>query len=162
MLPVFPRNVGSLEIQITQKNKNPNIWRKKKKKRKSQSRGQPNVCSISGSYLSKTAWTLGPEGIWGYIYMLEPSCIYCGVRLFFTVVKHCSIVGHVCVKGSEANGRREQAWFRHPSSRGLSPAMSNRHRCCCSYCCCCCCSCYYCILLLYCCCCCYLPLSFKK
>ena len=90
MLPVFPRNVGSLEIRISQKYKNPNIWWKKNKK---------NVKATAGAnqtrvqhfrvYPSKTAWTLGPvtvfslthkpinrhspEGNGGYIYMLEPS-----------------------------------------------------------------------------------------
>ena len=43
------------------------------------------------------------------------------------------------VKRSEINGRRERAWFRRPSTGGLSPATSNRH--CCGRCCCCCCCC---------------------
>ena len=44
----------------------------------------------------------------------------------------------MCVEESKANGRRELTWFRLPNTGGLSPAMSNRHRCCCCCCCCCC------------------------
>ena len=47
------------------------------------------------------------------------------LNCFFVV-----LVGLVCVKESEANGRGEGAWFRHPRTGGVSPAMSNRHRCC--------------------------------
>ena len=52
-----------------------------------------------------------------------PSIVASGFWNCFCV----SLIGLVCVKGSEAKGRHQRAWFRHPSTRGLSPAMSNSH-----------------------------------
>ena len=63
-------NVGN----IPKKNKNPNIWRGKKKTLVKGSAGaSKHVCKFSGSYLSKTTWTLDSEGIWAD--KLEPACI---------------------------------------------------------------------------------------
>ena len=63
----FAGNVGSLKTQMSpQKYQNPNIWRKKKTKKHAYKVRQghiEHVCKISGSYLSKAAWTLDSEGI---------------------------------------------------------------------------------------------------
>ena len=80
------------------------------------------------------------------------------------------LIGLVCVKGSEANGRRARVWFRHPRKYGrifagdvespslmpllllllccrclLLVAAAVAAACCCRCCCCCCCCC--CLLL---------------
>ena len=53
-------HMGSLKNQIYIKTNKPNIWRQKKKKKTFKARQGhiKHVCKISGSYLSKTVWTL--------------------------------------------------------------------------------------------------------
>ena len=71
----FVGNVGSLETQIYILKKK--IWRKKRKKAKTPFfvKGSAGVHETRVQnfrvYLSKTAWTLNSEGIWGFI--IEPS-----------------------------------------------------------------------------------------
>ena len=55
--------------------------------------------------------------------------------LIFKTVFLCStgIVWSPCLRQSKRIQRppaRERVWFRHPSTGGVLPAMSNRHRCC--------------------------------
>ena len=50
--------------------------------------------------------------------------------MIFEAGFYVELFGLVCVKGIEANGRREQTRFWNSSTVGSSPAMSNGHRCC--------------------------------
>ena len=69
--------------------------------------------------------------------------VWCVFLFFELVICIIVLIGLlVCVKGSEASGRRERAWFQHLKYERVSPAMSNRHRRC--RCCCCCCCCCFC------------------
>ena len=68
-----------LRPKYPKKDKNPKLWRKKRKQKKKHSKKarlghieQVQNFNFSGSYLSKTAWTLDSEGIRGF--MLESAC----------------------------------------------------------------------------------------
>ena len=66
-----------LRPKYPQKYKSPNIWQKTKQKNKHWKRqGQIKhvLLKFQGhTYLSKTAWTSDPEGVWGG--KVEPACI---------------------------------------------------------------------------------------
>ena len=92
------------------KDKNRNIWRKKNKPkpkniRERLGRGTLNTCAkFQGlAYLSKTAWTLDSEGIWGY--MLEPASYVPGMgydtlTFFLGFSPKTGIPGHFGAKKS--------------------------------------------------------------
>ena len=68
-------NVDPLRSNYPKKTKPQNIWRKKNTHThtsKRLGRGTLNTCANFRVHLSKTAWTLGSEVIWGY--MVEPAC----------------------------------------------------------------------------------------
>ena len=87
----FAGNLGSLKTQISQKKQKPKYLAKKKKTknpiRKMLGRGTLNpFAKFQG--LSKTAWTLDSQGIWGF--MLEPACM-CILKLLPSTTVRCTI-----------------------------------------------------------------------
>ena len=78
-----------LRPKYPKKYENPNTWRGENKNKtvKRLGRGTLNACAkFQSLYLSKTAWTLDSEGIWGY--KLEPACVQLVLTSYYWYLRH--------------------------------------------------------------------------